>query len=247
MTKASEDSLGATCPPQLRELLRAFDWSYDKTAEATGLSSSYVANLARGQKGQRKAGPRALQQIERAFNELNAGAAHDPAAAPEFVPWDFKMRAIVLPKTKNRGKRTIKGVPSMLADLIEKHETNFAAAGRAVGVAGSTIQVWAEEGPKKFDEKRQRMIFAGLHGTVPTGLNGAGDEPDHYALGLAVVQLQAKHFDRINDVADLLNGRLVFKMNTTAGWLLIYRLKGEDELKKFKRIAMRDAAKIVCP
>lgn len=250
-TRVTENSLGVSCPPNLRELLRAVDWSYEQAANLTGLSQSYVANLARGQKGQRHAGPVALAKIDAGLRQVQGGVSVPAAAAqaPEFEPWDNKVRSVVVPKGKNPKikKRTIKNVPSMLADLVEKFDVNFAAAGRAAGVVGSTVQLWTEEGAKMFNEKRQRIIWAALHGTPPTGLNGTGDEPDRYTLGLAVVQLQAKNFDRINDVAELLNGRLVFKLNTGVGWLLVYRMKGEDDLKKFKRIAVRDSGKIVCP
>lgn len=244
--RVSEASLGASCPPSLRELLRAVDWSYDRASEVSGLSKSYVANLARGQKGQRHAGPEALQKIEQGLRSVGGGVSTHAEAAPEFVPWDNKLRTVIVPKTRTTPKRMIKNVPSMVADLLEQHGVNFSAGARAMGVTGGTLRQLAH-GEVEFNDKRQRLVFAALHGTLPTGLNGAGEEPDRYSLGLAVVQLQAKNFDRVNDVAELLNGRLVFKLNTTAGWLLIYRMKGQDDLMKFKRIASRDSGKIVCP
>lgn len=238
-------------PPELTALIAKFDdgtrGPKQRAAKAAGLHPAHFAKLSRGVE---KTTEGTLARIRAALGDEAASPVplQSSVSPPEFVPWDQKTRSIVIPKTKNRNKRTIKNVPSMLADLIEQNDYNFAAVGRAMSVVGTTAQLWAEEGAEYFNEKRQRQVFAGLHGQIATGLNGSGaDEPDRFSLGLAIVQLQAKNFDRVNDVAELLNGRLVFKLNTTAGWILIYRMKGQEDLQKFKRIVSRDSGKIVCP
>jgi len=90
-------------------------------------------------------------------------------------------------------------------------------------------------------------VWSAMHGvTAAPSHSTMGQDYDKYTLGLAICLFSAPAFDRINDIADILNGRLVFKKSTKSGWLVIYKL-GKEDLHKFKKLALRDANEIVCP
>lgn len=163
---------------------------------------------------------------------------------PEFVPWDGKsFRAVTL--NKPGGKKTVyKKVPAPLALLLEKYVT-ASDASRALGMSSSVVQHWLAA-HSAFDLKRQRRVHAAMHGEIPTSGEDSSEQFDEYRLDLALVMCRAQSYDRIRDIADILNGQLKFKRNTPAGWVLIYRIKGDDA-RKFKRLAGRDALDITCP
>lgn len=175
---------------------------------------------------------------------VNDAPAPVQAGVP-FVPWDGAVHAVTFPAARGQKKRVAKKCPVPIYELLSKHGMNISAACRDLGVSTGSLNpiIWAT---KPFADKLQRRVHAALHGTP----EGAGvddtDEPDRYTLDLAFVQLKATNYDRVNEVAELLNGRRVFRLHTPAGWLLVYRFKAEDA-RKFKRIALRDCQKIVCP
>jgi hypothetical protein len=163
---------------------------------------------------------------------------------PEFVPWDGTKKPWTRPARANIKAKKFNSVPSMVVDLVLKHDGNVSAAGRACGVTGNTIMSLIE-GVTAFDDKRQRIVFEGLHGIRPP----RAKEPegyDEYRKGMAICVIPAKNFDRVRDVADLLKGSIMFKLSTTAGWLVIYELTPQAA-RNFKRIAARDCTKLFCP
>jgi len=241
--------LPETCPLPLAELINAAGGreAAGKIVRAGGNTLSQVI------RGERPMLPEWGQRIEEYFagvkNEGGDGGSQPEgislealAASPEFVPWDGTRRTVTPIAKKGSKSKPVKNVPTPLADLIEKHKGNLTAAAKAMGYQALTSIYPVLKGTRKFDEKQQRRVYEALHGNAAV----FGREPDRYSLDMAIVQLQAKNYDRVNDIAGLLNGRIIFRMNTSSGWLIIYRLKSEDA-RKFKRIALRDSQKIVCP
>lgn len=168
----------------------------------------------------------------------------DAPQVPQFVPWDGKRVTAMVNSHPGKPQRAIKNVPEPLAKLLDKHGGSISAAARAMGYSSGGLAPTIE-GKAEFTDKRQRKAHDALYGAAPA-FSAQNEEPDKFTLGQAIVLTKAVGFDRVQEIADILSGRLIFKMNTSAGWLLIYKM-GIDDLPKFKKIAMRDAQRIVCP
>lgn len=239
-------ALPETCPPLLAELIR-FCGSKAKAARTLGTSEGTLYGVISGK-------PMPSAWVVRAKAQLGQPVigAPSPANAPEgdeqtapFVLWDGKSKGNF--KTRAHGKspsRTIKNVPQPILDLLAKHGGVVQRASSAAGITGNTIFKWMEG--MAFTEDRQRVIHNAMHGK-PTGMtNTMGEDYDKYTLGIAICMLKGSSFDRINDIADILNGKLIFRKNTKEGWIIMYKL-AIDDLAKFKKLAMRDANEIICP
>lgn len=246
---SSIKNIPATCPPLLADLVRH---KGAKTACFKLLSCSEATFYAvlRGKKdlplawipkikaelGQSLLGPLAPS--------MEAPKEQQPQIPP-FVPWDGKAKGNFVMEAWGKSKRrVIKNVPQPILDLLAKHG-KIAPAAAAAGTSANTLQKWMEGGPS-FHDAAQRKIHAAMHGMPAGGSNSMGETFDKYSLGLAIVMLKGATFDRISDIAEILNGRMVFRKNTTSGWILIYKM-ATDDLPKFKRLALRDANEIVCP
>lgn len=238
-----------SAPPLLAELVR-FTGSKARATKALGTSDgSFYAVLS----GRREMPPEWIIKAKVAMGQsLIAETVREPsqgvstAQMPEFVPWDGKSKGTV--KTRAHGKakpRVIKNVPQPLVDLFNKHEGNVSGAARAIGMTGGALFLWMD-GTRPFKEENQRKVHAAMHGMPASNDISLGEQFDKYTLGLAIILLKGANFDRIADIADILNGRMVFRKNTTTGWILIYKMATED-LPKFKKLALRDASEIVCP
>ena len=182
------------------------------------------------------------KKTEKKTKEASALESHD--AGPTFTPWDGAKSNWVMPKRGSNPSRIFKNVPAPVIELLGKHNNNVSAAARAVGTTGNTITAMIEN-KTEFNDKRQRMIFEGLHG-VPASRMDEVDGPDQFRRGLAVVVVNSKNYDRVKDLVDLLDGEFMFRVGTPAGWVVMYGMKSNDA-RKFKRIAARDCIKIVCP
>lgn len=240
-------TLPETYPPLLAELI-AHCGSKAKTARTLGTSEGSLYGVIDGK-------PMPAAWVVRAKAQLGhpvIGAA--PAAddsdepATPFVLWDGKAKGTF--KTRAHGKskgRTIKNVPQPIIDLLNKHDGIIQRASTAAGITGNTMFKWMEG--LAFTEDRQRVIYNAMHGK-PTGMAGMtntmGEDFDKYSMGIAICMLKGSAFDHVNSIAEILNGRLIFRKNTKEGWIIMYKL-AIDDLAKFKKLAMRDANEIICP
>lgn len=236
------------CPPLLADLIRlkgskAQAWRVLGTSEGT----FYKIITGRGEMP-----PEWIVRAKAALGVpvIGAPVEHSPEPnapqAPPFVPWDGKAKGTFQTRAHGKSKaRTIKNVPQPLLDLMAKYNGVVQRASAAVGTTGNTLFKWIE-GEIQFDETRQRKVHAATHGMPASNDFSLGEQFDKYTLGLAICLLKGGNFDRIADIADILNGRLVFRKNTSGGWLLVYKMATED-LLKFKKLALRDANEIVCP
>lgn len=175
------------------------------------------------------------------------GAPAAPAAPsiPEFVPWDGKTKMTVSlnpPGGKKKGR--IVKVAEPLGKLIQMFP-NMSQAAQSMGHSSGSLTAMVADS-SKFTERWQRKVHRALHGLPPDGAPTMGEDFDKYQTGFAIVMLASNAFDRIRDLADILNGQLVFRRNTKAGWIIVYRMAADD-LPKFKRLGLRDAHEIVCP
>jgi hypothetical protein len=219
------------CPPELKALIEKLGTKVN-ALRAIGVSKEVFTRVVNGGE---KMPSDWLEKIERAMKGEQAG--------PQFVPWDGTKRTVSIPARTGRKGKSFKNVPSPLAELLEKHDGNISAAGRAAATTSNTILAMVQ-GDTEFNEKRQRMIFEGLHGVPATVSEDGG--PDRYSLQMAIVQVASKNYDRVYDVAELLNGRMIFRTSTPVGWLVIFRIKGDDA-RKFKKLVARDCSRVVCP
>lgn len=165
---------------------------------------------------------------------------------PEFVPWDGKETGTVVIMRGGEKTRSIKNVPQPIVDLIAKAGGTVSQAAALCGRTAGWLLPALEDPKKKFKEPMQRLVHGALNGAAPMGKHSLGEDYDKYSLGLAICMLPAIAFDRVQDIADILNGRLVFRKSTKGGWLIIYRM-GTEDLPRFKKLALRDANEIVCP
>lgn len=222
------------CPPQLKALIEHFG-TKEKAHRMIHVDKQTFTRVVNGGEPMPD---NWVQRVERALR----GEGQE-GEAPKFVPWDGTTRAWSM-RGRNGGKgRSFKKVPSMLVDLLDKNDGNISKTARACGTTGNSITTIIE-GKVEFSDKRQRMVFGGLHG-IPVA-DGDVEGPDEFKLGMAIVQVPAKNYDRVRDMALLLHGRVLFKTSTAVGWVVIYAIKGNDA-KMFKRLAERDCSKIVCP
>lgn len=240
-----------TCPPALAELIN-FKGSKLQAAKALGSSEGTLYSVMNGK---RDMPPVWITRAKTAMGQSVIEAPHEPIAIaipatpqlPEFVPWNKKTKSVIKTKAwgKNKG-RTIKNVPKPMADLVEKYDGIINKAAQALGMTGGAFLGWVE-GKREFTLERQQRIHAALHGLVPVSTtNSMGEQFDKYDLGIAICMMKGTNFDRIADIAEILNAKMVFRKNTPKGWIIIYRMADED-LPKFKRLALRDAEEIVCP
>jgi hypothetical protein len=245
--KKVDTILPETCPALIGQLLRAVR-TRTAAAKILGTSDTTLRAVIDGSKEM------PVQWIVRAKAELGmpviGDAESEPQAAPSpagppFVPWNGKKVTVKIPGRNGGKPRFHKGVPEPLAKLIEKYGGNISQAAAACGHTSGAINPIFQDS-KKFKEPWQRKVFNALNG-IPQQ-ERMSEDFDKYTLGLAIVMIggSAQNFDRINDIADILNGRLVFRKNTKTGWLIIYRIATED-LPRFKKLAIRDANEIVCP
>jgi len=234
------------CPPILAELIR-FCGNKKAATKALQCSESLFYKVTKGEKPMPPAWePRAQAAMGKPVEGASYQAEAPPAGPtiPPFVPWDGKdMRTILAGARPGQKPRKYK-LPTPLADLLERHKGNITAMAVSMGLnAGSLSGVI--NGQTGFSALNQRRVHAALHGSEPIARPSIEDF-DKYTLNMAICILKASNFDRVNDIADILNGRTIFKMNTKDGWLVIYRI-GADDLLKFKRLASRDCVKIACP
>lgn len=241
------------CPPLLAELIR------HKGSKAAAQLFFECGNGAL-YKVMRKQKPMPAEWIVKAKAALGhsiigpVSAAIDeavpPAAlpvAPPFVPWDGKAVGIMAIAGKGGKKgRTVKNVPQPLIDFVQNVAGgSITTAVKMLGSSFGTLIAMIEK-PKMFTPKWQERIHLAKHG-IATGGSSMSEDFDKYTLGLAIVMINGStNFDRVQEIADILNGRLVFRKNTKGGWLIIYRMATED-LPRFKKLALRDANEVVCP
>lgn len=239
-------TLPETCPPLLADLI-SFTGSKLKTAKALGTSEGTLYAVIGG----KPMPPVWITRAKAAMGRSVIGSTQEPIAPetpqiPEFVLWDGKSKGVldVQPRGKAKGRK-IRGVPQPIIDLVAKFEGNSAAASRAMGMAPTSLLNWFIDG-FTFTELKQRRVHAAMHGVPLSGANSMGEHYDKYELGLAICMMKGANFERIAEIADILNAKIIFKKNTVKGWIIIYRMADED-LPKFKRLALRDAEEIVCP
>jgi plasmid maintenance system antidote protein VapI len=224
------------CPPELRELIETMG-TKQKVFSALGVPKDTFTRVVNGGEKMPDSWLSRIEQVK------HGGAMRGPDAAPDFVPWDGTTRSFTLPARGGKKGAIFKKAPSMAVDLLEKFEGNVSKAARSMGVTSNTLRTIVD-GSVEFDGRRQRLVYAGLHGGLPAMNDVEG--PDQFSLGMAVVLVAAKNFDRVRDVADLCDGRVLFKLSTPIGWFVVYKMK-EADARKFKRVAERDCSKLVCP
>lgn len=241
----SQKGLPKGCPPLLAELIR-LKGTKKAAIELLGTSDgTFYAVLS----GAREMSPEWIFKIKAALGQPLLGDQDGEPPAPPippFVPWDGTIVTYTMkPKAGVKKGRMVKA-PSPLAKLLEKYEGNVSQAARSMGHTSGAIHAILLDPKKKYTEQWQRKVHNALHGAAPQMMQSMGENFDKFTLGIAIVMMGAGSFDRIQEIADILNGHLVFKKNTKGGWLMIYKM-GVVDLQKFKRLAMRDANEIVCP
>jgi hypothetical protein len=234
------------CPPLLAEAIRKIG-NKEATMRELHVSKGIFYDIMTGK---REMPPAWIIKLKATLGQSVIGTQINsteppPLVIPPFKPWDGKKKVNIKVRIYGGGSKVMKGVPEPLAKLVEKFDGNRSAASHAMGRSGNYITTFMVD-PKKFIERAQLAVHAAMHGAPPLVRNSLSEDFDKYTLGLAIVLIGPTGFDRINDLAEILNGRLVFRKNTKSGWLVIYKFATED-LPKFKKLAMRDANEIVCP
>lgn len=238
------------CPPLIADLIR-FKGSKTEAIKVLGTSDGgFYAVIS----GKNNMPPAWIVRAKAAMGQSVIGAPQEQEAAteadapqvPEFVPWDGKVTTVKTKGAPGAPFTTRKGVAVPIAMLVERCGGAIGGAAKLAGHTAGWLLPLIEDPKNKFKEKPQKEIHNALHGIAPAFRASMGEDFDKYTLGLAIVMAGAANFDRIKDIADILNGRLVFKKSTKAGWLIIYKM-ATDDLAKFKRLALRDAHEIVCP
>lgn len=245
----------ASCPPLIADLIKHVGSRY----QARRALSCSEATLKKIIEGKAELTPiwieRAKAALARAATLAPEGPAHLRAAMnahpfapkpdlPEFAPWDRKTFGEIAILRGGKKVRTQKKVPMPIVALFNKMGS-MADAGRAIGYSPGWLQNFIDN-KREMNLKLQNKIHAAMHGQVPSSGEGVGEQFDEYRLDMAIVLTKAQNYDRIADMAEILNGKLLFKKSTTAGWIFIYSIKGDDA-RRFKKLAMRDAQEIVCP
>lgn len=246
--KPEKITIPETCPPVLAELIR-FKGSKASAIRSLGTSDGPFY-LVLG--GKRDIPPawiiRAKTAMGQSVIEPTGTAPELEASAPQappFVPWDRKTKITVslFPKPGHKKGRSIK-VPEPLGRLINMHE-NMNQVAMSMGHTPGALTAMLEN-HDKFSDKWQRKVHRALHGLPPENAPSMGEEFDKYSLGIAICMVKGANFARISEIAEILMAKMVFRKNTKGGWIIIYRMADED-LPKFKRLALRDAEEIVCP
>lgn len=245
----SSTGVGEKCPPLLAELIQ-LKGEKKLAAEAIGVKpSGLFYEIIAG----RKPAPSSWEpRIKAALGHSVIGHnVEEPTQAPasnipEFVPWDGKTLVTVQMNGKSGGAGRKLKLPPTVAALVQMHSMSRSAAALSTGHTSGWLEPILVDPKKKFNEKAQRSVHNALHGVKPPLSHALGEDYDKYQLGMAIILTKGANFDRIHELAEFVSGRLIFKKNTSGGWLLIYRMATED-LPKFKRLAMRDASEIVCP
>lgn len=166
-------------------------------------------------------------------------------ALPPMEPWDGKKVSVKM-IGKNGEPKTLKGIPEPLAKLIEMNGGSRGRTATAMGYGSSTAIDPLLKGETAFSEHYQLKVHAGLHGVAPQ-LKQSVAAPDMFQLGLAIVLLNLSQFERVEEIAEILNGKQLFRKATKVGWIVIYKFTTRTANEKFKRLALRDAQEIVCP
>lgn len=234
------------CPPLIAQLIE-FTGSKKQAIKVLGTSDGTFYPVINGNK---EMPPAWIIKAKAAMGQPVIGpsttAEPDGPEVPSFALWDGKaIGTIDIAGRGGQKGRKVKNVPEPLVRLFEKGSSNMTVTSRMLNSSPNTVLKLMED-PKTFTERWQRKVHDVLHSVAPAFSAQMGADADKYTLDLAIVTTKGVNFDRINDIADLLNARLIFRKNTGAGWLLIYKMLTPD-LPKFKKIAMRDATEIVCP
>lgn len=244
-----------TCPPLLADLIRFKGTKAQAIKALRTHDSTFYAVL-----GGKQMPPEWIVRAKVAMGlpVIGTGAAeaqgeahtqHEAPAPqiPPFVPWEKTTKSVNLrPKAGQKKGRVLK-LPLPLALLIEKHGGVISRAAHSMGNTSGALTLMLKD-HSKFNETWQHKVHNALHGLPPAFAERGqmGEDYDKYSLGLAIITMSANSYDRVQDIAEILSGRLVFKQNTTGGWLIIYKM-AIDDLPKFKRLARRDVKSIVCP
>lgn len=244
--KPPANPLPEKCPPLLAQLIE-FTGTKKQAIRVLGTSDGTFYPVINGSK---EMPPAWIIKAKAAMGQPVIGPAapaeSDAPDVPPFALWDGKASdTIDIAGRGGQKGRKVKNVPEPLARLFAKGGGNMTTTSRMVSSSPNTVLKLMED-PKGFTERWQRKVHDALHNVAPAFSASMGIDADKFTLDLAIVTTKGVNFDRINDIADLLNARLIFRKNTGAGWLLIYKMATPD-LPKFKKIAMRDATEIVCP
>lgn len=237
-----------TCPPLLADLLRETQ-SKQRARQILSCGEKLLKNVIEGAEMPKSWEIKIKAHLGQPVLPGVAAAASQEApqdGAPVFVPWDGKTKGTVEIAAWGKAKgRKIKNVPQPIVDLVNKYG-KVSQAAAAMGMTGGALMNWMDL-QRPFDLVRQKKVHAAMHGMPGGGGVGElGESFDKYSLGLAICLLKGHTYDRIAEVADILNGTMVFRKNTNSGWIIIYKMH-VDDLPRFKKLAMRDASEIVCP
>lgn len=239
-------TIPATCPPLLADLMRHLG-TKRATIELLGVGNGYFYRVMGGTQ---KMPAEWIIKAKAALGQPVIGIPHEEPPPdhqiPDFVPWDGKLVTVMVRGVPGTKPKPLKGVPEPLAKLIDKLNGSRTGAANAMGRTAGYLSPFLTDPKNKFGEKAQRAVHQALHDVPPQDKHSMGEDYDKYSLGLAIVMTSATSFDRIQELAEVLNGRLVFRKNTKTGWLILYKM-AIDDLPRFKRLALRDANEIVCP
>ena len=237
------------CPPNLRILYERYGTAAS-IAKATGISKYTIRDIAGGHKPMSE---KFSAKIEEFLAKPN-GAAVPPELPPivatfpvlgAIPEWDGKRRSS---KYKGTGGniKTEKNLPGPVADLLEKNNASKLKTAQALGYSGWSGVTTVIADNDKYRRKLHEKVIKALRGEVPTA-SAPVTEPDEYKLGLAIVLMSLSDYERIDEMAAIIGGHRVFRRNTKAGWLVIFRFPHKEKTQQFKRLAVRDASEIVCP
>jgi hypothetical protein len=232
------------CPPSLRALIER-EGNVKSAAQKLSVSVFMLRDVVSGKREMPGYLDTAITKA------LGADAPPAPAAPKTYADWDGK-RVDAKVRVPGGKFKTIKKVPAPFAKLLDQLDNKKNTAARAAGYSG-----WGEgfENILKHDDKYRaklhNAVMAILAGDPLPPRNGNGhdhaNEPDTYKLGLAIVTTTLTNYDRVEEICSVLNGQRVFRKNTKAGLLVIYKFLQREKTETFKRLAKRDASDIVCP
>ncbi len=222
-------------------------------SEATGISTYAIQQAGKGikpldTKNQTKLD--AYLNGEPMPQKSNTNPFEKPKEQPVTIPvWDKKMETVKF-LNKTTGKKENIKMPALIAELFSRHGNVKNNVGRALGFSGySGVDTALQNG--KYESRLHARAYAAVNG-LPLPTNGHGkieeDVRDAFTLGIAICLVALSDFERREEIAEIMGGALIFKRTAgNTGWWAIYRIAPKDKLEKFKRLASRDAKKIVCP